>query len=673
MPLFSRIPPHWRGFIAAFVIALCFALFTRHIWEDYYITYRASKNLATGHGLVFNHGDRLHTFTSPLGVLLPALSSLLTGNRSDDAALWIFRLMSISAFAGSVAILIALARRLDYPVWAVSLLGALAILDAKSLDFTINGMETGFILLFTAYALWACFRPGPRQWLHLGAAWAGMMWSRPDSFLYIALLAASIWLFNNPKRTGHTRRRLVWLYLQAGLATTALYLPWFAWAWWYYGTPVPHTISAKGLHGGETWERIKQAWQLPWAIWQGRTAVEGAFLPSYYMFPAWPSWMFPWGRALGTLCSFLWLVPWVRAEVRAASFVFCGGVVFLSFVPYFPFPWYFPTVTLFGFVALAGLAAQLLDSGKRFYWSRGLVAAGTACLLLGSLWLTLGTARQARAQQLFIEDGNRRLIGEWLRENAEPGDTVFMEPLGYIGFFSNLKTYDWPGMSSREVVNAVRYLGPNWRDLINYLQPNWLVLRPDSEHDLGAISPLMAHYNYERVREFSRIDDIRQLNVSGKKLLEFDARFAVYRRKNPLRHDTADYEIASPIGSSVRHIDGVEMRMVHAPGLMLLPVPEGARQLTINFAIAPEAIAGSPATDGAWFKIHWSDGRRRETLPVRALDPVNNERDRGVQQFFQIDLPKAAPGALAKIILETDPKGDTAQDWTFWGRPEFHY
>jgi hypothetical protein len=67
-------------FLGAFAIFLLFALCTNHVWEDYYITYRSSKNLANGHGLVFNVGERLHTFTSPLGVLLPALSHLLTCN-----------------------------------------------------------------------------------------------------------------------------------------------------------------------------------------------------------------------------------------------------------------------------------------------------------------------------------------------------------------------------------------------------------------------------------------------------------------------------------------------------------------------------------------------------------------------------------------------------------------
>ena len=60
-------------FIAALLLALGYALATDRVWEDYYITWKSSKNLAEGNGLVFHPGERVHTFTSPLGVLLPAL------------------------------------------------------------------------------------------------------------------------------------------------------------------------------------------------------------------------------------------------------------------------------------------------------------------------------------------------------------------------------------------------------------------------------------------------------------------------------------------------------------------------------------------------------------------------------------------------------------------------
>jgi hypothetical protein len=70
-----------------FLVAFAFAAYTHHAWEDYWITYRISQNLATGHGLVYTPGERLHAFTSPLGVLLPAGFCWLTGNRSDDLVL----------------------------------------------------------------------------------------------------------------------------------------------------------------------------------------------------------------------------------------------------------------------------------------------------------------------------------------------------------------------------------------------------------------------------------------------------------------------------------------------------------------------------------------------------------------------------------------------------------
>src|SRR5258708_37853159 len=81
------------------LVTLTFAIYTQHAWEDYWGNFRISRNLATGHGLVFTLGERLHTFTSPLGVLLPAGFSWITGNQSDDLVLWLFRFVSIAALA----------------------------------------------------------------------------------------------------------------------------------------------------------------------------------------------------------------------------------------------------------------------------------------------------------------------------------------------------------------------------------------------------------------------------------------------------------------------------------------------------------------------------------------------------------------------------------------------
>ncbi|HET7538045.1 MAG TPA: hypothetical protein VFJ90_16410, partial [Candidatus Didemnitutus sp.] len=75
----------WWLILLAFVVPLAFAAYTQHAWEDYFITLRASRNLVDGNGLVFTPGERLHTFTSPLGVLLPAGCLWIVGSEHEIA------------------------------------------------------------------------------------------------------------------------------------------------------------------------------------------------------------------------------------------------------------------------------------------------------------------------------------------------------------------------------------------------------------------------------------------------------------------------------------------------------------------------------------------------------------------------------------------------------------
>src|ERR1017187_8516105 len=135
------------------LVGLVFAACTQHAWEDYWITFRASRNLATGHGLVFTRGERLHTCPPPLGVLLPAAFSWLTGNQSDNLVLWLFRVVSLGALAAGLALLFRALQTLQLRRVSCWLTVALIGLDAKTLDFSINGMEIGLLIFFLALAI----------------------------------------------------------------------------------------------------------------------------------------------------------------------------------------------------------------------------------------------------------------------------------------------------------------------------------------------------------------------------------------------------------------------------------------------------------------------------------------------------------------------------------------
>lgn len=223
----------WSVFILLFAVALSWAIYSQQTWEDYLITYRASKNLAEGHGLTFTSGERVHSFTSPLGVLLPAAAYLATGNTSDVAALWIFRLASIAALATAVSLMWRMARRLITDIWPAIFLVVLLGTDSKTISFSINGMETGILLLFGAWAIWAMLTGPSRLWMHLGLAWGGMMWTRPDACIYIAAMAVGALLFaRQPDNCGSSKRAWWWFQqlVAAGAVCTVIYLPWFVWA-----------------------------------------------------------------------------------------------------------------------------------------------------------------------------------------------------------------------------------------------------------------------------------------------------------------------------------------------------------------------------------------------------------------------------------------------------------
>lgn len=681
MTLPKRLNLSLLAFFLTVAVALSYALYTQHAWEDYYITYRSSKNLATGHGLVFNHGDKLHTFTSPLGVLLPAVASLLTANSSDPGALWIFRCMCAAALGGAVVLLLPAARRLGFGAIAAGFTAAWLVFDAKIVDFTINGMETAFMVLFLAYAVWAHVSPGPRQWLHLGGAWAGLMWTRPDSFIYIGLVAAGFWLFNDPQRTGLTRTKMLGLFLRAGAVTTALYLPWLLFAHFYYGTAVPHTITAKsGIGDPRTLAGLlKTALQLPLNAWSDSASLKGTFLPAYYMIGGWPELGGQVCGLVSLVCTVLWLLPFLRMETRVFSFAFFGAHAYLSYFPYFPFPWYLPSTAFLGILALGSLLNQVLsaathwqqlnsaDRRPRHLTATALVSA--SLLLAGAAWLTCQTAREFRAQQRYIEEGTRRKVGEWLRANSRPGDTVFLEPLGYIGFYSGLKTYDFPGMSSREMVHARSQVGNGWFVIIQYLQPSWLVLRPHEVVEIKRNAPDLLERSYLPAQEFSVADEIGKLDVPGRRYLEHDATFIVYRLQRPTLRHTEIGEISSQFDVSKMNLEGYAVTMVHAPGQFAVRVPKEAGTFEIFYGYPPGAYAEDPKTDGAMFQIDWEGDGKVVSLLSMVVDPERNPKQRKLQSFTGT-LPETKD-PNARLVFRTLPGATTTKDWTCWTMPDF--
>jgi hypothetical protein len=527
--------------LLVFALPLVYAVVTSQVWEDYYITFRVSRNLVEGKGLVYQPGERVHVFTSPLGVLAPALGYFLT--RNDDLTIWFLRVVSAVALAGAALLLMNSARDQQVRPAALGLALALAFLDAKVVAFSANGMETAFLILFATLTWRELTRQMAPRWPLLAVGYAGLMWTRPDAFLLAGALTFSWWIFG-PRSVAANERAWWRRVILAALVGGAAYAPWFFWAWSYYGSPIPNTILAKSAISpdGLSWLRIAAA---PLRCLTDPTAMDGLFAPSFYAIHGWPEDFVAICRLLARLSAILWVIPSLPRVARAASFsVLIGGVYLHQVMAY---PWYLPPWTLLGGIAIAGLFARetvgaandVRRSARRVIMV--LIAVLPVAVLSGEL-------QTARVEQHVIENQGRAAVGRWLKAESKPADTVFLEPLGYIGYFSQLKMLDYPGLASPEVSRLVRAGKKDYGTLIAELKPTWVVVRP-GEYYFQQLNKGAGLQAYTLVRVFSVRSQIDEVPVlPGRRWLEYDAEYMVFHRRNEARGDGAETKASGASG-----------------------------------------------------------------------------------------------------------------------------
>jgi hypothetical protein len=196
-------------------------------FDDAYITFRYARNLAEGAGLVYNAGERVLGTSAPLfAVLLAAL------HRATGAAIPALAFALGAACLPLVALLgYRLARRVTGPAFA-TLFVAAALSPRESLRVFASGMETPLYLLGLLLVLELACRGRD---VAAVAVTGGLAFVHPDAVLLVPALALAL---------RASRGRWPWRAFALGLgpaaaATAAL--------WVAYGSPVPHSVTAKRL------------------------------------------------------------------------------------------------------------------------------------------------------------------------------------------------------------------------------------------------------------------------------------------------------------------------------------------------------------------------------------------------------------------------------------------
>lgn len=521
---YLRRAPWWLAALLPVATGLVYALYTHQIWEDYLITFRHTENFVNGQGLVYQAGERVHGFTSVLNTLLPALPFALT--RSFEFTIWAFRLCSLAVLAGGLAVLWrALHEKLGagrFELWLGAVLTATSV---KIIAFSANGQETGLLVGFLALALGRALRlDEPRGWLWLGLAWAGLLYTRPDSPLLIAAVALVAWQCS----PGEPRARLGGIFRSGALAAGA-FLPWVVFAWSYYGSPVPHTVTAKAADGVLVNGSLMATLSAMCAqIVEAGIDVFGGI----YGMGDWPQWL-GLGALLGGMFAALRCVrPWADRFTGVCSLSLLGLLTYFMWLKTQrdAYPWYYGQASLLAILVVGRSAGVLWESGTR--WGRALAAVGGGALALVSASVFVFANQHAQRQQLEIEDNIRKPIGLWLHDNAKPGQSVFLEPIGYIGYYSQLKILDYPGLVAPEVVKARHEHKAGFPELPVYLKPTWIIAREGELERLRAIDQIVKDYKVEHIWDHAE-DLIKKYGpYPGGTGVLFDSRFVALKRKD---------------------------------------------------------------------------------------------------------------------------------------------
>jgi hypothetical protein len=229
----------WLRLAAPVLWALCVTaglsvLFQHWSYDDPYITYRYADNLARGWGLVFNHGERTLSTTTPLFALVLTLARLQDLEPRQFAVL----LGSASMAAGSLA-LFTLGVKWQRPLLAWALL---LIYPFSGLILLTLSSETP---LFLALCLAAIAAYEHERYAASGALVALAFLTRGDGALLGFVLALD-YLVRFRLHASVRRAPVPWRALLLAAAIVGL---WLAWAGWYFGNPLPVTLAAKRAQG----------------------------------------------------------------------------------------------------------------------------------------------------------------------------------------------------------------------------------------------------------------------------------------------------------------------------------------------------------------------------------------------------------------------------------------
>ena len=402
--------------------------------DDSWIYATFARNLARGQGYAFNPGETIGGATGPLYVGILALLFLLFRD-----VVWPAKIAGLLCLCASSLLVYQTARRIlpgrrDVPLLA----GLLVALSPPLLWGSLTGLELPFYLLFVCLGtyMYVC-----EKWTLAVLFWAIGVWLRPDGLFFVLL---GVFL-----RPGISARNTVAPLMTAGFLIAA-----------YFGFNLlvgrhllPSSVGVK-THLWQNLSGTELAMLKQWADLWGISDPSRVGLHAPLILAGLGVGAFACLRRLPALVAYAVLLPFVFALFGASGGQFDRYIVYIV-----------PVTILLAVVGFDHLARRALRTRAL----AGMIALGVLCLG----WQAYVARKAGIGYGWNVQNinGMQRYVADLTRRATSPGDTVAVNDVGAMGFFSDCYVVDLVGLVSprRSFPEALKIYRPKCMAIF----PDW--------------------------------------------------------------------------------------------------------------------------------------------------------------------------------------------------------